>query len=146
MYATIEEITGGEDNRHGYSFFDKEQRSILHVEDHQDFKVYPEIMIKQWRVISNDFDIRTDIYRTIDNNGQPAELGIIDKYLRENSPKYADYYKQLEVWKAYAVLSGEDNAIYYEGSKRKGTLKMPVYSIIHLLKRITSINWLKNHI
>lgn len=146
LYATIEEIIGGEDKRHGYSFFDKAQRSILHIEDHQDFKVYPEIMIKQWRVISEDFDIRTDIYHTIDNDGHSAELKIIDKYLRENSPKYADYYKQLEVWKAYAVLSGEDNATYYEGSKRKGTFKMPIYSLKHLIKRVTSLNWLKNHI
>lgn len=143
MFATIEDITGGIDMRHGFSLLKDAQRSILHIEDHQDFRVYPEIMIKQWRVISDDYDIRTDIYQTIDKNGVPADLKLIDEYLRENSPKYADYYKQLEVWKAYSILAAEDNSTYYEGSKRKGTIKMPYYSFRHFLIRLSSLKFVK---
>ena len=43
----------------------------------------PEVMVKQWRVISDKLDIRTDLNETIDENGRPADLNLILPYLKE---------------------------------------------------------------
>lgn len=109
LFATLEGLIGCSDFRQGYSLLDKPCRSITHVEDHQDFKVYPEIMIKQWRVISNAFDIRTDVKSTIIDKGTEQDLENVTSYLLEYSPHYADYRKQLKVWDYYDTFKEDEN-------------------------------------
>lgn len=117
LYATVEELIGCSDYRQGFSLMGEPQRKILHIEDHQDFKVYPEIMIKQWRVISDRYDVRTDGKRySCDKNSETYKE--IDGYLREFSPKYSDYVKQLKVWDHYSELSNDTSSYYIIGEKR----------------------------
>lgn len=118
LYATVEQLIGGSDYRQGFSLLEKSQRTITHVEDHQDFKVYPEIMIKQWRVISDDYDIRTDVKNTIISKGVEGDKKAMDTYLREYAPKYADYVKQLQVWGYYDTLKSEESNYYFNGVSR----------------------------
>ena len=139
IYATIEQLLGGNDFRQGFSLLDQPQRTITHVEDHQDFRVYPEVMIKQWRVISDEYDIRTDVYTTIDKNGHKADLQLIDTYLRKFSPHYADYVKQLEVWKHYAVLSKEEGNRYMVGLRRSNKFVIKLFRLFHIFRKLTKV-------
>lgn len=45
--------------------FRDSQRDILHIEDHADFRVSPEQIVSQWRVISDEIDIRTNVFETL---------------------------------------------------------------------------------
>jgi arylsulfatase A-like enzyme len=133
LYATLEDLLGCSDFRQGYSLLDKPQRKILHIEDHQDFKVYPEVMVKQWRVITNRYDVCTDGKRyTCDKDSDTYKE--IDTYLREYSPKYSEYVKQLEVWDHYAELSNDISPYYVVGEKRVGKCKVLIYKILQNLK------------
>lgn len=127
LYATLEQMIGAEDYRQGFSLLEKPKRYITHVEDHQDFNVYPEIMIKQWRVISDDFDIRTDVKNTIVSRGTEEDKKQMDEYLREYAPKYADYVKQLQVWGYYDTLKSEESNLYFNGVPRaKNSALLPI--------------------
>lgn len=139
LYATLEELIGCSDFRDGYSLLGDPKRRILHIEDHQDFKVYPEVMIKQWRVISDRYDIRTDAKRyTCDKSSEIFKE--IDNYLREYSPKYSDYVKQLRVWEHYAELSNDSSPYYIVGEKRGGKYELIINKVLQYLKmRIINI-------
>lgn len=136
LYATLENLIGGEDYRQGYSLLQVPQRKITHVEDHQDFRVYPEIMIKQWRVISDNFDIRTDVKNTIVVKGGDGDKEIVDAYLREYAPKYADYVKQLQVWGYYDTLKSEESKQYFIGVDRCNLVKLFFIKLFYKIKNI----------
>ena len=136
LYATIESLIGCEEMRQGYSLLGKPKREMLHVEDHQDFRVYPEIMIKQWRVISNTFDIRTDVKNTIVSNGNDVDVKKMDAYLRVYSPKYSDYVKQLQVWGYYDTLKTEEGPQYYVGTNRLASFEKYKVMFLHGLRKL----------
>ncbi len=133
LYATMEDLIGCSDFRQGFSLLREEKRKILHIEDHQDFKVYPEVMIKQWRVISDKYDVRTDA--KIYTCGMDNEIfNEVDQYLRNYSPKYADYVKQLDVWKHYAELSNDTSPYYIVGEKRANKNILLFNKIFQIIK------------
>lgn len=137
LYASLEEVLGCGDYRHGFSLMDEPKRTITHIEDHQDFNVYPEIMIKQWRVITEDYDIKTDAKTIVVMKGNKEDFNSVDSYLREFSPKYAEYVKQLEVWKYYDSLKSDDNHshTYFIGSERAGSLTLFAIKVFYKLKK-----------
>ena len=139
LYATLEHIIGCDDYRQGFSLLTIPERRITHVEDHQDFLVYPEIMIKQWRVISNQFDIRTDAKDTIITKGKQEDLRIVDEYLKENSPKYTDYVKQLEIWGYYDTLKSEDGKKYFVGTSRASSFVLFPFKCFNKIKHILHV-------
>ena len=110
------------------------KRDILHIEDHKDFKVYPEVMIKQWRVVTNQYDIRTDVYVTVDEHGNDANLNIIDTYLRTVSPKYSEYIKQIEIWKNYASIGKDSRNLYFIGLPRLSHFSHTILTIFQNVK------------
>ena len=136
LYATVEQLIGGSDYRQGYSLMEEPHRTITHVEDHQDFRVYPEIMIKQWRVIADDYDIRTNVKDTIISRGANENIKAMDSYLREYAPKYADYVKQLQVWGYYDSLKSEESHQYFVGEDRAGLFTLFLFKAIYLIKTI----------
>lgn len=139
LYATVEQIIGGEETRQGYSLLETPQRTITHIEDHKDFLVYPEIMIKQWRVISDQFDIRTDVKETIITKGKQDDLRIVDEYLKENSPKYSDYVKQLEVWGYYDTLKSEESNQYFVGTNRASSFVLFPFKCFNKIKHLLHV-------
>lgn len=139
LYATAEQLIGRSDYRHGFSLLEKPQRTITHVEDHQDFRVYPEIMIKQWRVISDNFDIRTDVKNTIVSRGTEEDKQQMDTYLREYAPKYADYVKQLQVWGYYDTLKSEESRQYFIGVNRASRWVLFPIKLFCKLKKLLKI-------
>lgn len=127
MYATIADIIGENDFRQGYSFLQKAiPGRIIHIEDHTDFKVYPEQMIKQWRVISETFDISTDINHFLIKKGSVDDLKKCEQRLSEYSSNYLKYKKQLDVWKYYDEIRKDEDAKFFVGvtriSKRKNKI------------------------
>ena len=136
LYATVEKLIGGDDYRQGYSFLEKQQRTITHVEDHQDFRVYPEIMIKQWRVISDEFDIRTDVKNTIISRGEDLDKEKADAYLKEYAPKYSEYVKQLQVWGYYDTLKSEESKLYFIGVNRAKNFQLFFIKAYYKIKNI----------
>ena len=134
IYATLENLLGLKDYRHGYSLLEEPKRDILHIEDHKDFKVYPEVMIKQWRVVTNQYDIRTDVYVTVDEHGNDANLNIIDTYLRTVSPKYSEYIKQIEIWKNYASIGKDSRNLYFIGLPRLSHFSHTILTIFQNVK------------
>lgn len=119
LYATLESLIGCSDFRQGYSLLESPKRTITHVEDHKEFTVYPEIMVKQWRIITNNFDVRTNIKDTIIDKGTEHELKDVESYLSEYSPSYFDYMKQLKVLDYYEELNREEKSHnYFIGVKR----------------------------
>lgn len=135
LYATIENLIDCSDYRQGYSLLEEPKRRILHIEDHQDFKVYPEIMIKQWRVISDEFDVRTDA-KSYTCNRDSEVFKKVDSYLRRYSPKYIEYTKQLDVWRHYAELSNDNSLYYVIGEKRGGKYELLMNKLWQKLKEI----------
>ncbi|WOG32179.1 hypothetical protein [Segatella copri] len=129
LYSTIEQLTGGTDMRDGFSMLQPPQRKMLHIEDHTDFSVSPEVMVKQWRVVSDKLDIRTDLNETIDENGRPADLNLILPYLKEVSPKIADLQKQYEIWEFYKKLCMPAPK-YFVGEKRPSHLKTMFFKVL----------------
>lgn len=139
LYATLENMIGCSDFRQGYSLLEAPQRTITHVEDHKDFKVYPEVMIKQWRVISDSFDIRTDVTNTVITKGSNSDMEAVSSYLLEYSPHYGEYRKQLKVWESYDTLVREVNSEkYFIGIDRPSKRKL-FWTFVYLkFKRILS--------
>ena len=135
LYATIEKLIGKTDCRHGYSLLEEPRRKILHIEDHQDFRVYPEVMIKQWRIITETYDVRTDA-KDYSCGSNAQIIKEIESYLKEYSPKYTEYVKQLTVWKHYSELSNDTSDYYVVGEKRKSKLLLFLHNTIHKLKSI----------
>lgn len=86
-------------------------------------------MVKQWRVISDKLDIRTDLNETIDENGRPADLNLILPYLKEVSPKIADLQKQYEIWEFYKKLCMPAPK-YFVGEKRPSHLKTMFFKVL----------------
>lgn len=139
VYATIEDLLDRNDFRQGYSLLRKPERQVLHIEDHQDFKVYPEVMIKLWRVISDSYDVRTDA-RQFASSGNTDDFKVVDAYLREFSPKYTEYVKQLDVWKHYAELSNDTMAVYVIGEKRGNHVLLAVIkSFVKIKSRVVRL-------
>lgn len=144
LYATMEDLIGCSDFRQGYSLLDEPKRKILHIEDHQDFGVYPEVMIKQWRVISDHYDIRTDgIQYTCDVNSDTFKE--VDKHLRKYSPKYGEYVKQLEVWRHYDTLSNNTSPYYVVGEKRGNKYLLFINRAYQKIKSVF-LGWLKRNL
>lgn len=117
LYATIEDLIGDKDFRDGFSFLKPGQRTKLHIEDHCDFTVTPEVMIKQWRVITTNEDIRTNGYIMIDYQGNNIHNDDIIQYLSKVSPLYVEYIKQLDVWDKYSKLKDKTHS-YFAGGTR----------------------------
>lgn len=117
LYATVEKLSGGEDVRDGYSLLEAPTRKALHIEDHTDFTVTPEVMIKQWRVITDELDIRTNLFRTIDRDGNDCDLNLVLPYLQQVSPKIIELQKQYEVWEYYRKFCAPKKT-FWVGKKR----------------------------
>lgn len=125
LYAALIDLMGEEDFRHGFSLLREPQRSITHIEDHTDFNVYPEIMVKQWRVISDTFDIRTDVKRTLVTRGSDSDIVKMESYLKEFSPHYSEYVKQLQILDFYEKLKSEEKrSQYFVGVDRASSIKL----------------------
>ena len=139
LYATIEHLIGCEDFRQGFSLLESPKRIITHIEDHQDFQVYPEIMIKQWRVITDLYDFRTNIKSTLITKGDDNCKEMAVAYLREYSPKYADYVKQLQVWGYYGTLKSKESDHYFVGVKRTSKWRLLPIKIFSKIKRVFHI-------
>lgn len=139
LYSTIESLIGGEDYRQGYSLLNTPQRTITHVEDHQDFKVYPEIMIKQWRIISDSFDIKTDVNNTEVILGNEEDKKKAEQYLTEFSPRYIDYVKQLNVWRYYEslYLKGQE-CLYFNGLPREKKTILFLHKLYNKIKQVST--------
>ena len=136
LYTTIEKLIGCSDCRQGYSLLDKPERKTTHVEDHTDFLVYPEIMIKQWRVISDEYDIRTNAKETIIEKGSESDKEKAFDYLQFYSPKYTDYLKQLKVWEYYEKLVSNDNHNYFVGIKRASRRTLLIFKLYYKVLRV----------
>lgn len=136
LYATLEGLIGKFDFRQGYSLLEKPVRKTAHVEDHTDFLVYPEIMIKQWRVISDNYDIRTDVNNTIVDKGTESDKEKAFAYLMEFSPKYVDYVKQLKVWGYYDKLVSKNNHHYFAGVDRESHFILFFFKAYYKLRRM----------
>lgn len=134
LYATIEDLIDGNDMREGYSLLQAPERTTVHIEDHQDFRVYPEVMVKQWRVISDKYDYRTDVSKHILTKGEKEDIASATKYLEQNSPKYKEYVKQLQVWDYYATLKSEESRFYYAGVERANSMVVLFFKILNKLK------------
>lgn len=117
LYASIEEIIGGKDFRHGISFFCDKKRKMLHIEDHSDFSVRPDIMISLWRVLSDTFDVRTDTRTKIEVTGNNLDMSVIESYLNEYSPMYSYLKKSNKILDYYQEIN-KPQLNYFEGSKR----------------------------
>lgn len=134
LYATMEDLIGGTEFRQGYSLLRPSERTVLHIEDHQDFKVYPEVMIKLWRVISNQYDIRTDgVHYTCEHHSEIFKE--VEDYLSRMSPKYCDYRKQLNVWKHYEKLSNDSSGYYIVGLPRASKCVITTYKVLMRLQK-----------
>lgn len=141
LYATIADIIGENDFRQGYSLLQEAiPGRIIHIEDHTDFKVYPEQMIKQWRIISDTFDIRTDIKHCLIEKGSEDDLKSCEKRLSEYSPSYLKYKKQLDVWKYYDEIRKDEEVNFFVGapriSKRKNKIIRLTTGAIRCLIRL----------
>ena len=117
LYASIVDLIGSGDFRQGFSFFRDSQRDILHIEDHADFRVSPEQVVSQWRVISDEIDIRTNVFETLNKKGQIIDINVIKKYLDSFSPSFSYYMKQIEILKMYEKMK-QRKTHYFNGVKR----------------------------
>lgn len=118
LYATLEQLINGLDFRQGFSLFDRPQREYVHIEDHKDFNVYPEIMVKQWRIVTNTYDIRTDVDSTVISKGKESDVASMEAILDSCSPFFADYVKQLKVLEYYKKLNNDVDNYYFMGRRR----------------------------
>jgi hypothetical protein len=147
LYATVEKLSGGEDVRDGYSLLEAPARKALHIEDHTDFSVSPEVMIKQWRVITDDLDIRTNLFRTIDRDGNDCDLNLILPYLQQVSPKIIELQKQYDVWKYYKKFYAPKKT-FWVGEKRmnqqRAKLNRFASRLLYILKYRGSISKLRS--
>lgn len=131
LYATIDNILGDNDYRHGIPFSAKPDESrIIHIEDHPDFKVAPNKIVNLWRVISNNFDIRTNIESVAIDRGAEGDLDEAMKHLRRYSPTIVEYEKFVRCLEFYSqmkqdvyLIEGEKRLTKYQ---RKFRLKIPV--------------------
>ena len=137
VYATIANIIGLSDYRQGIPLFDEvPEERIIHIEDHKDFSVSPEVMVKQWRIVSKDFDIYTDISNTLIKRGEEKDIQKSISYLEKYSPSYSIYKKQLDVWKLYAKLNEhENNKYYFVGKRRCNRVSLIIYKIYSKLQK-----------
>lgn len=119
LFATIAQLIGAECKNSGFSFIDKPGRRIVHIEDHTNFLVSPEVMIKQWRVITDYYDVRTNVYNTIGCPNEEVKKEF-EEYLYNNSPNYSAYVKQIKVWDIYANLKSQELDNYFVGDNRIG--------------------------
>ena len=135
LFSTLEELIGGEDMRQGYSLLEEKKRTITHIEDHSVFSVRPDIMLSIWRVISDDFDIRTDTRVFINKDGSPASPTLIEDYLYEFSPTYAYLKKSNQILKYYKELSSPQPR-YFEGSRRINKRLAFIIKAFYKIRRI----------
>lgn len=135
LYATLEQLIGGGEQRQGYSLLENSCRQIMHVEDHSDFSVRPDIMISLWRVISDEFDIRTDTRKIINKDGNLADIALIEKHLHEFSPMY-EYLRNCNKILDYYEAINEHQLTYFEGSKRLNYHLAFVIKAFYKLRRI----------
>ena len=142
LYATIEELLGGDDFRQGYSFLKAPQRKITHVEDHDSFKVSPELIICQWRVISEDYDVSSNVFKTFEANGKNYNRVEFFNYLSEYSPTYIEYEKQLKILNLYKNLKNGNPNAYFIGEKR---LNKRISFLIKAWLRVIRIFYQKLH-
>jgi hypothetical protein len=120
LYATLVELLNMKqpDYRQGISLLSNEAHKYIVIEDHSEFTVRPEQIITQWRFITNTFDFRTNVkeyyYST---GGTPNDMDNALDIIKEYSPTYIDYSKQLSILKLYEKL--KDSGKYYiSGYKR----------------------------
>ena len=97
--------------------FRDSQRDILHIEDHADFRVSPEQIVSLWRVISDEIDIRTNVFETLNKKGQIIDINVVKKYLDSFSPSFSYYMKQIEILKMYEKMK-QRKTHYFNGVKR----------------------------
>lgn len=129
LYASLIDLMGGKEYRQGYSFFKEAQRDMVHIEDHSNFKVSPEQIINQWRVITDLLDIRTNGKETIDSSGREVDLNLISTILSVNSPWFDEYVKQIKILDMYADMK-EYRPYYFTGAKRLSSLKRIMHRIL----------------
>ncbi len=141
IYATIADLIGEKDFRQGHSLIRQATtKRVIHIEDHTDFKVYPEQMIKQWRIISETYDIRTDIKHYVIDKGMEEDLKKCEQRLLEYSPNYLKYKKQLDVWRYYDEIRKDGEVDFFVGipriSKRNSRLIRLVTGAARLFIRL----------
>lgn len=143
LFSTVSNLMGVKQGE-GYSLTEVPMRTITHIEDHVNFTVSPEVMIKQWRVITKDDDIRTNVYSTITEKGISVERSLVDGYLTKYSPQYEAYVKQLKIWELYAQLKNQDLESYFIGDKRVNKLQKYIRKTIRRFcaKILNYISWL----
>jgi hypothetical protein len=120
LYATLLNLFDiDRDYRHSISLFDNKGHDFIVINDSSNFLDFsPEVVhiIDQWRVITHNFDFRTNIKESLpgDNNIIAEQaISIIKKY----SPVYNDYLKRFLIFKKYSVL--QTSSLYYQsGCKR----------------------------
>lgn len=138
IYSTIEKLTGGYDMRDGYDLIEEPKRTVVHVEDHEDFIVTPEVMVKQWRVITPNSDVRTNLKETINERNEAVDLESVLPVLSVLSPKILDLKKQYEIWDHYKVMCKNQNN-YFVGVPRLSESKQKLISFFVFI-RYFSIN------
>lgn len=117
LYATIIDIMGEDNFRQGTSFLSPPVvNRIIHVEDHKDFNVEPNKAVCLWRVISDGFDIRTNVENVVIDKGGEKDVDIAMEYLKKNSPSIVEYTKYINYLRYYQNLKGTD--CYFVGGKR----------------------------
>ena len=117
LYASVIDLIGSGDLRQGFSFFRNKQRDLLHIEDHADFRVSPEQIVSQWRVISETIDVRTNVLETLNKSGEMVDIHLIRDYLGYVSPSFSYYAKQIDILKMYEKMK-QRKTHYFNGLKR----------------------------
>lgn len=135
LYSTICNLIGDQELRQGENMISDKSNDerIVFVEDHDNFSVGANIGIAQWRVISDTFDLRTNIFETIIDKGSEKDIDKAIGYLKKVSPSVEKMIKYVEFRKKYADLKESD--CYLVGDKR---LDIPKRLFIRILLKIQS--------
>jgi hypothetical protein len=145
LYATLLNLfnINGRDYRHSIPLFDKKGHDFIVISDSSNFANFsPEIVyiINQWRVITLNFDFRTNIKESFPgDNKVVAEQAI--NIIKEYSPVYDDYLKSLFIFEKYSILKAS-NLYYQSGFKRLSK----VYQFVLKMRQIFVFLLVKTHL
>ena len=135
LYASLIDLLGGNDYRQGYSFFKEAQREVVHIEDHSSFNVSPEQIITQWRVITRLMNIRTNVKKTIDSQGDDKDIKLVSNILNVYSPWFDEYIKQISILDMYEKMKAY-RPYYFSGANRISSLERFLYRVITKFKGV----------
>lgn len=137
IYSTIVKLLGYDDLRHGKSLLSEpENCRTVHVEDHSSFTVDINLAVTQWRIISEDFDVKTNIKETAIDKGVNSDYEKAIDYLRIMSPNVVKLENYINFINSYIDL--KESKCYFVGgarlSKQKKRLVRCSSNILKMLR------------